>query len=99
MVCLTLFRVYRVIKLEIKRNRIKYGDEPQYMNIEFKDEIIISAKENTMSIPYDKVLKYNQTYEFIIVRIKAKMVVILKKDSFVEGTCDECFTFLNSICK
>lgn len=97
MMFLSLFRVYKDIKVEVERIRISYGDEPQYMNIEFKDEIIISVKENTMSIPYDKVLKYTQTKEFIYVRIKAKMVVVLKKDSFVQGSVEECIKFLDDL--
>ena len=95
MLFLTFYRVHKAIKVEVERIHIRYGDEPQYMNI----GIIITVKDNTMSIPYDKIIKYTKTDDFIMVRIKAKMVVVLKKDSFVEGTYDDCIALLNDICK
>jgi len=99
MIFLVFFRVHKDIKVEIERIRIKYGDEPQYMNIEFVDEIIITVKENSMTIPFDKVLNYSQNKEFIFVKIKAKMVVILKKDSFMNGSVEECVALLDNICR
>ncbi len=99
MIFFVFFRVHKDIKVEIERIRIKYDDEPQYMNIEFVDEIIITVKENSMTIPFDKVLNYSQNKEFIFVKIKAKMVVILKKDSFVNGSVEECVALLDNICK
>ncbi len=97
MMILTFFRVNKTVKVEIERIRIRYGNEPQYMNIEFKDEIIISVNDNSITIPYDKILNYSQTKEFIMVKIKAKMVVVLKNDSFVNGSVEECVNFLDSL--
>ncbi len=98
MVFLIFFRVNKTIKLEIERMRIRYGDEPQYMNIEINDQINIAVKENTMNIPFDKVIKHFQTKEFVMVKVKGKMVVILKKDSFVQGSYEECLALLDKIC-
>lgn len=98
MMYIVFWKRNRAIKTEIERMRIRYGEEPPYMTVELREEIIIAANENSMSIPYDKVIKYIQTEELVLIKIKGKMYAILKKDSFVEGTYEECIALLDKIC-
>lgn len=84
---------------EIERIHIKYGDVAQYITTTFGQNIEITVKENTLNIPYDKVIKYSQTDEFIFIDTKGNMRVVLKKDSFVEGSSDECMAFLDGLLK
>ncbi len=99
MIFLVFLKVHKGLNVEVERIRIRYGDEPQYMNIELRNEIFISVKDNTMNIPLDKVIKYTQNKEFIFVEIKGKMVVVLKKDSFVEGSYEDCIALLDGLIK
>ncbi|MBQ8166320.1 MAG: hypothetical protein IJZ96_04695 [Lachnospiraceae bacterium] len=82
---------------EIERIHIKYGDVAQYITTTLKEDIEITVKENTLNIPFDKVLKFSQTEEFIFIDTKGNMRVVLKKDSFVQGSVEECVKFLEDL--
>ncbi|MBQ9935806.1 MAG: YcxB family protein [Lachnospiraceae bacterium] len=84
---------------EIERIHIKYGDVAQYITTIFCGKIEITVNENSLNIPYDKIIKFSQTEEFIFIETKGNMRVVLKKDSFVEGSCEECLSFLKGLRK
>lgn len=87
----------KAILSEIERIHIKYGDVAQYITTTLKEDIEITVKENTLNIPYDKVIKFSQTDEFIFIDTKGNMRVVLKKDSFVQGSVEECVKFLEDL--
>lgn len=78
----------------LERNRIKFGDETPVHTVEINENIVVKVKEENICISPDNIKKYTQTKHLLIIYIKGSMAVVLKKDSFLQGSAEECIALI-----
>ncbi len=94
---LPTFRYFHSIKVQNKRN-----NEISSTPIEVKSAIFEDYIENTSSngaltrIEFNKIKSAVQTKNLIMLRSDAKLVYVLRKDTFTKGTKEEFVAFLKS---
>ncbi len=65
------------------------------IKIRFDDVIKVTTNKNTTEVSYDKIKKYIETKNLIVILLEEDMTIALKKNSFVNGTEEECKKVLN----
>lgn len=97
MVCsipvMLVVRIRRDNKLIMERNVALYGKEDPEHIIEIGEEILYSVEGVSLRISPKDVKKCKQTKNLIIFKFKGNMAVMLKKDSFVQGSAEECLAW------
>lgn len=101
LLALTLYKLFfaRLITAASKyRMCVKtYGVAEWQRAIEFtEDEIIVSDHTSVSRFGYDTVKKIQEKKNVVVIRLKSDMGIVLYKDTFVEGTWEECKAFLAS---
>ena len=91
------YKIKKAIDIQIERVRVQYGDEPQEITIELKDNIQMYIKDSKKEISFNDVISYKETDNLLIILLKGKMTIPLKKDSFLEGSMKECKELLDGI--
>ena len=90
------YKKQRAFRLEAKRFKETYKDaESREIKIRFDDVIKVTTNKNTIDISYGKIKKYVETKNLIVLLIEGDMTITLKKDSFVNGTEEECKKILD----
>lgn len=85
------YKKQKAFKLEAKRFEKTYKDaKSREIKIRFDDVIKVTTNKNTSEISYDKIKKYIETKKLIVLLVEGDMTIALKKDSFVNGTEEEC---------
>ncbi|MBQ8597093.1 MAG: YcxB family protein [Lachnospiraceae bacterium] len=87
-------RINKDIKNILERNRVQYGDEAPVYTVEMDEEIVVTVNEISMHISPDNIKKYVQTKNLLVLYINGSMAVVLKKDSFVQGSVEECIKWV-----
>lgn len=88
-----VFRLRRDIKVITERNLLRYGKEDPECTIEIGEDILYSVEEVSLRIVAKDVKKCVQTKNLIVFRLAGSMAVILKKDSFVQGSAEDCLAW------
>lgn len=91
------YKIKKAIDIQIERVRVQYGEEPQEITIELKDNIQMYIKDSKKEISFNDVISYKETDNLLIILLKGKMTIPLKKDSFLEGSMKECKELLDGI--
>ena len=60
------------------------------IKIRFDDVIKVTTNKNTTEVSYNKIKKYIETKNLIVLLVEGDMTIALKKDSFANGTEEEC---------
>ena len=88
-------RKKKSIKIEMDKYSKTYENTDNTIEIKVLNEKIeINTAGGKTELTYDKIKKYIETKNLIILLLKGDMTVALKKDSFVNGTEEECKNFL-----
>ena len=81
----------------VKRDKEVFGDGITVDTVVTEESIQVTASNGAVNkLEYINVKKAVSTKNLILLRTKANLVYILKKDSFTKGTSDEFITFLKS---
>ena len=92
-----LVRFLMSLRLAIRRNlEMNEGKPPVFNYLIFEDKIDLcfGTSESKSSIVFALIKKVAVTKNLILLITKAKLLVILRKDSFTKGTYDEWLRFL-----
>jgi ABC-type multidrug transport system fused ATPase/permease subunit len=90
------YKKKRAFKLEEERFDQLYKDvKNREINIRFDNLIKVTTTKNTTEVSYDKIKKYVDTKNLIVLLLKENTTIALKKDSFVNGTEEEFKKLLN----
>ena len=85
------YKKQKAFKMEAKRFEETYKDvKNREIKIRFDDVIKVTTNKNETQISYDKIKKYIETKNLIVLLLEGDMTIALKKDSFVNGTKEEC---------
>ena len=95
----TVFVVKGKIKKDVDEYNKIFGNQPPYFCVEFRENIYTSFNGVVSCIPYENIISFVEFDDFIDIKLKGKMKLPLKKDAFIEGSYEECITFLKNICK
>ncbi len=85
-----------LIKTEKQRLAVLYSDEQPIMTVTVGEDITLESDDSTRSIDFSHIRYVGENSSFIIVLLKGAMFIPLKKDSFIEGTPEECFAYLKA---
>ena len=84
-------------KLEQERfDKIYKDSKNAEIKVRFDDVIKVTTNKNTIEVPYEKIKKYIETKNLIVLLLEGDMTIALKKDSFVNGTEEEFKNMLDS---
>jgi len=84
------FRKKRAFKIEEERFDKAYKDvKNREIKIRFDDVIKVTTNKSTTEVSYEKIKKYVDTKNLIVLLLEGDSTVALKKDSFVNGTEEE----------
>ena len=84
------YKKQRAFKLEAKRFEKIYKDvKNREIKIRFDDVIKVTTNKSTTEVSYEKIKKYVDTKNLIVLLLEGDSTVALKKDSFVNGTEEE----------
>ena len=90
------YKKQKAFKIEAKRFKETYKDvKNREIKIRFDDVIKVTTNKNTSEVSYDKIKKYIETKNLIVLLLEGDMTIALKKDSFVNGTEEECKKILD----
>lgn len=85
----------KAIKMETEKYQKSYNRKNNKIEIKLENNnIIINSNGNKTEVEYVKVKKIIETKNLIVILLKGDMTISLKKDSFIDGTSDECKRFL-----
>lgn len=85
------YKKQKAFKLETKRFEKTYKDvKNREIKIRFDDVVKVTTNKNETQVSYDKIKKYIETKNLIVLLVEGDMTIALKKDSFVNGTKEEC---------
>lgn len=91
------YKKKKAFKLEEERFNKAYKDvKNREIKIRFDDVIKVTTNKNTTEVAYEKVKKYIDTKNLIVLLLEGDMTIALKKDSFINGTEEECKKILDS---
>lgn len=91
------YKKQRAFKIEEKSFDKTYKDvKNREIKIRFDDVIKVTTNRNASEISYDKIKKYIETKNLIVLLVEGDMTIALKKDSFINGTEQECKKILDS---
>jgi len=82
------------VDIEIQRMEVANGKDGLEITVRFGDEIVVNSKNGTKTLAYEFIEKIIESENFIILCVKGEMTLALKKDSFVEGSKEECIKLL-----
>ena len=84
------YKKQKAFKLEIKRFEEIYKDvKNREIKIRFDNVIKVTTNKNISEVSYDKIKKYIETKNLIVILLEGDMTIALKKDSFINGTEEE----------
>lgn len=90
------YKKQRSFKIEAKKFEKTYkGVKNREIKIRFDDVIKVTTNKNTSEVSYNKIKKYIETKNLIVLLVEGDLTIALKKDSFVNGTEEECKKILN----
>ena len=90
------YKKKKAFKLEQERFKKIYKDvKNREIKIRFDDVIKVTTNKSTTEVSYDKVKKYIDTKNLIVLLLEGDMTIALKKDSFVNGTEEDCKKILD----
>lgn len=85
------YKKQKAFKLEAKRFEKTYKDvKNREIKIRFDDVIKVTTNKNTTEVSYEKIKKYIETKNLIVLLVEGDMTIALKKDAFINGTEEEC---------
>lgn len=85
----------RAEKTEAARLQVLYKDGAPRLRIVVTDEAVtMEAPDVTRTIAYADAVDLYETSELMVLRLKGRMTVPMKKDSFTQGTAEGCAAFL-----
>ncbi len=105
-VCGIFFGFYPIIRLHIIANKqqkqflILYNRTPEAITDFYDDHIkstSITNKEE-ITIEYDKIIKLKQTKNLYLLTLKEKIILMVDKNEFEKGTCEDFEKFIISKC-
>lgn len=83
-------------KIEEERFEKAYKDvKNKEIKIIIDDIIKVSTNKNTSEVSYNKIKKYIETKNLIVLLLEGDMTIAIKKDSFLNGTEEECKKLLD----
>lgn len=83
------------VKNEKKRMHVLHPEEPPMLHVEIEgEEITIRSKDACRSVSIDTVEGIAETKSLIVLFIQGLMTVTVRKDGFLEGTAEECLSYL-----
>ena len=94
---LVMFQIkkYAGVKNEKKRMHVLHPEEPPLFHVEIVgEEIMIRSKDACRSVSIDTVEGIAETKSLIVLFIQGLMTVTMRKDGFLEGTAEECLSYL-----
>ena len=83
-------RKKKAIKVEMDKYSRMYENTDNTIKIALDDKIQIKTAGGKTEVTYDRIKKYIETKNLIILLLKGDMTISLKKDSFTKGTEEEC---------
>lgn len=87
----------KAVKTEINRYNETYKNIDNIIEIKLNkknDKIELKTAGGKTQVTYDKIKKYIETKNLIILLLKGDMTISLKKDAFVDGSEEECKNLL-----
>lgn len=100
------FTVYPVIRLRIitekqqKQFLLLYNGIPESIT-HFCDDRLVSTSltnKSEISVEYDKIIKLKQTKNLYLLTLKEKIILMVDKNEFEKGTCEDFEKFIVSKC-
>lgn len=75
-----------------------FGELPSAQNLFFDDYLlsISSADKSELRIEYDKIIKVRQSKNLYLLIMKQKLVIMVDKNRFEKGRCEEFEQFIKS---
>ena len=95
----TIARYIRGVRAQYRQDIETNNGEPSVIKLVFTNDGIDAIRNETEAkthIPYDKIKKVVNTKHYSMLVTEAKQYIALKKDSFVVGTLNEYYAFLES---
>lgn len=98
------FGFYPIIRLHIITNKQQkqflslYDEIPESIT-HFYDDCIISTSltnKSEITVEYDKIIKLKQTKNLYLLTLKEKIILMVDKNEFEKGTCEEFEKFIVS---
>jgi hypothetical protein len=95
------FRIYKNIRLSYKSMQAIYHGKDPILNYEISDQIILhNLLTGANSIyEYCQILKVIKSKNLIVLIIRGNLLLALNKNSFSQGSWEECKTFIEQKCK
>ncbi|MBR3817608.1 MAG: YcxB family protein [Clostridia bacterium] len=100
------FAVYPIIRLRIITNKQQkqflslYNKIPESITHFYDDRIISTSLTNKseITVEYDKIIKLKQTKNLYLLTLKEKIILMVDKNEFEKGTCEDFEKFIVSKC-
>ena len=94
---LVAFSYRQHVKISIARDReISNGEDILMDTSVFDDRIEVDIIDKNHKLYWDSVDYVSISENYVSIRTKAKLIYMLKKDSFTLGSCDDFIEFLKS---
>lgn len=91
------YKKKRAFKIEQERfDKVYKNVKNREIKIRFDDIIKVTTNKKTTEVAYEKVKRYIDTKNLIILLVEGDMTIALKKDSFINGTEEEFKNMLDS---
>lgn len=97
---LVLFVILKIkiriaMKTERERMQVMYPDELPIVRLEIGENIKLKTKNNCKNVSFSDVEAIAESKNLIVLCVKGLMTISLTKDGFIEGTADECLSYLH----
>ena len=90
------YKKKRAFKIEEERFEKAYKDvKNREIKIRFDNVIKVTTNKNTSEVSYNRIKKYIETKNLIVLLLDGDMTIALQKDSFINGTEEECKKILD----
>lgn len=93
-----LLKIHLIASKQEKQLLLLYNEPPELTTYFYDDNIktINSANNAELKLDYDKIIKLRQTKNLYLLILNEKIVVVVNKNGFEKGTCEEFEKFIIS---
>ena len=87
---------YRTIKAEKERMQVLYPEGPPVIRFEIGKSIIFNNGKQESNVAFSDIVKILETKNLIVIILKGEMNIALGKTNFLEGSPEECLSYLET---
>lgn len=93
-----IIRLHIIINKQQKQFMSLYNEIPESITHFYDDRLVSTSLTNKseISVEYDKIIKLKQTKNLYLLTLKEKIILMVDKNGFEKGTCEEFEEFIVS---